>query len=987
LYYLRNQVEHSIETNTRSLARSLEQTFANQIDALDVALVVATGEIGRQLEARKINQQEINRYLENLTASLPYVDLVRATDERGDVIYGPGTLSPPSNVSDRDYFIRLRDDRNLGLFISEPLFGRIDKLWVWPIARRINKADGSFGGVIFARLKITEIERMLSEIKMESRGIIALRDKNFALIARYEVDGKNTVQTGDKKVSDPFREAFAKTPDEGTYETLATNSIDGVSRTYSYRRNPKYEFIISDGLDRNIALSQWRKQAVASSMFMLAFITLALILIWIDRKAWLHQQWEDKQRAADAQRLQQLLAKSQQVEAELSKSNALLGDSISSLAEGFVIFDENDRFVQCNEAYLNIYNASRDLRVPGASFEEIVRKGAERGQYQDAVGRIDDWVKERVRQHQAADGSQIEQVLSDGRCLLVIEYRTHSGFIAGNRIDITARKRAEEALRESERRFTDMLGNANLIAIMLDQKARLTYCNDYFLGVTGWRREDILNQNWFDLFIPPEEVQVKTVFASLLDSSPSSHFENEILTRSGARRLIRWNNSVLRSGTGEIIGAASLGEDITDRTRAEAERDSLEIRLRESQKMEAVGTLAGGIAHEFNNIIATVLGNAELALEDVSANPQAAKESVGEIVKAGKRARVLVQQILSFSRRHANERSSIILTPVVEESVRLLRRMLPARVAIDLRCADEVPPVLADANQIQQVIVNLVNNSVHAMKGKAGRIDISLDATVIDEVFAKAHPDLRVMYEKHPGHAVRLKVIDDGVGMDEITRTKIFEPFFTTKPVNEGTGLGLSVVHGIVLGHDGAIEVESEPGKGTTFILYLPTTNSTVTATVGNIKSVAASSSPIREKGLHVLYLDDDEALVFLVKRLLERQGYRVSTFTNQREALDALRADPAGFDLVLTDYNMPGMSGLDVAREVRSIRVGLPVAVTSGFIDEELRVQAAGAGVRELIFKAGDVEMFCEAVYRVVESIGVDGILRYTIEGGAERE
>lgn len=270
-----------------------------------------------------------------------------------------------------------------------------------------------------------------------------------------------------------------------------------------------------------------------------------------------------------------------------------------------------------------------------------------------------------------------------------------------------------------------------------------------------------------------------------------------------------------------VLGRVFSFTDITEQKRADAVRESLESQLRESQKMEAIGTLAGGIAHDFNNIIATILGNTELARQDATSNPRAL-ESLEEIRKAGTRARDLVQQILSFSRRQPTERKRIALCAAIRESVRLLRATLPARVVIEVHCADDVPPVLADATQIEQVVINLCTNATHAMHGGPGRIDIRLDMVTLDAVTVASHPALRAMHQKLPGRKVRLMVCDDGRGMDATTLSRIFEPFFTTKSVDEGTGLGLSVVHGIVRGHDGAILVESTPNKGATFTIYLP---------------------------------------------------------------------------------------------------------------------------------------------------------------------
>jgi len=410
--------------------------------------------------------------------------------------------------------------------------------------------------------------------------------------------------------------------------------------------------------------------------------------------------------------------------------------------------------------------------------------------------------------------------------------------------------------------------------------------------------------------------------------------------------------------------------DVSDRAAADAQRESLAEQLRESQKMEAIGTLAGGIAHDFNNILATILGNADLAHQELG-NDLRVAESLAEIRKASGRARNLVQQILSFSRRQPTEQIPMLLGPVIKESARLMRATLPARISIEVQCDPNAPMVRADATQIEQILINLMNNAAQAMHQKSGHIRVTLDTVTLDATLAGEHPallDMRKLHAIPSGHIVRLTVSDDGVGIDEATLKRVFEPFFTTKPPGEGTGLGLSVVHGIVQAHGGTIVIKSELGKGTVFTLYLPP-SSTQSSFFAPAENPTAPTSRTGD-GQHILYIDDDESLVFLVTRLMERRGCRISGFIDQREALDALRANPSGFDLLVTDYNMPGMSGLDVAREVRTIRADLPVAIASGFIDETLRAEADDAGVRELIFKANAAEELCEAFVRLAQAV-----------------
>ncbi len=387
---------------------------------------------------------------------------------------------------------------------------------------------------------------------------------------------------------------------------------------------------------------------------------------------------------------------------------------------------------------------------------------------------------------------------------------------------------------------------------------------------------------------------------------------------------------------------------------AESEREQIASQLRESQKMEALGTLAGGVAHDFNNALVAILGNVELARQDVGPG-HAALVSLEEINKAGRRGKDLVQQILSFSRRQGLERKPTSLALVLVESSRLIRATLPVGVQLDMDCKADTPAVLADALQVEQILLNLCANAAHSIQdqGRPGVIEVQLSA--YEQTQAETKGDLA------PGHYALLSVRDNGAGMDEATRSRIFEPFFTTKPVGKGTGLGLAVVHRIVKAHEAKIEAMSTVGRGSEFRIYFPAIDVIVTGFSETTPTIA----PIPVAGKHVLFVDDEETIVFLMKRLLERQGFRVSGYTDPRQAVVAARANPDQFDLVVTDYNMPNMSGLDLASALREIRADLPVVMTSGYIPEELREKAPAYGIRELIYKPDTVDDLCEAVTR----------------------
>jgi CheY-like chemotaxis protein len=298
------------------------------------------------------------------------------------------------------------------------------------------------------------------------------------------------------------------------------------------------------------------------------------------------------------------------------------------------------------------------------------------------------------------------------------------------------------------------------------------------------------------------------------------------------------------------------------------------------------------------------------------------------------------------------------MAPVIDQCVSLLKATLPARVTVQASIARSTQPIMADASQMLQVLVNLGTNAAHAMQEVGGTVDIRVESVTVDQRLANAHPDLE------PGKYARISVSDTGHGMDAATQLRIFEPFFTTKGVGEGTGLGLSVVHGIVASHGGVILVRSELNVGSTFELYLPAAE----AAVENPDGQPEPKVKTKGCGQRILCIDDDEPLMYLLKRLLERQGYQVTGYTDAREALDAFQANPDAFDAVVTDYNMPGLSGLEVARSISSIRPNLPVAVASGFITDELKTQALALGVTDLIFKPNAVEEYGEVVARLVK-------------------
>ena len=401
-----------------------------------------------------------------------------------------------------------------------------------------------------------------------------------------------------------------------------------------------------------------------------------------------------------------------------------------------------------------------------------------------------------------------------------------------------------------------------------------------------------------------------------------------------------------------VAGAAQLAAIVIERRLAD---DA----LRESQKMESLGTLAGGIAHDFNNILGAILGNLDLLRREPGIPPAAAAR-LEQINQSAQRARSLVQQILAFGRRQPQALRDQPLRPLVEESLALLRASLPAGVQLRAVLAEQPLLVRADATQVQQVLMNLCSNAWHALPPEGGTIEVGFDALPSE---GAARPGT----VQRAGCPVHLWVRDSGSGMDDATRARIFEPFFTTKPVGRGTGLGLAVVHGIVSEHGGSIAVDSAPGRGSTFHVYLPC-GEEAAARVGQPPAAAAgaAAAPAVARA-HILCVDDDDVMRLAEEGVLQSHGHLVTSFARGADALEAVRTAPQAFDLVVADYNMPGLSGLELARALAALRPELPVIISTGYVTDELRTQAATLGVRELVRKENTVEELGEAVRRLL--------------------
>ncbi len=478
------------------------------------------------------------------------------------------------------------------------------------------------------------------------------------------------------------------------------------------------------------------------------------------------------------------------------------------------------------------------------------------------------------------------------------------------------------------------LHNASFGGIILHDQMRILDCNKEMSDMTGFSKAELVGMNGFKLIAPGSLDQV----TQNIENGYAQRYEVEGIRKDGSvyPMAIRGKNILYK---GQEVRVAEL-RDISEIKQAEKETDKLATQLRQAQKMEVMGTLAGGIAHDFNNILSPILGYTEILLEDTSPEDMVTKKSLNNIYTSALRASELVGQILTFSRQENTEYKPIKIQPILKETINLIRATMPKNIElfhdIDYGC----PAVNADATQIHQVMMNLMTNAYHAMADDGGELRVSLVQKQVDSPVDEMVPGV-----KGGGYAC-LTVKDMGIGIEPDMVDKIFDPFFTTKEKGKGTGMGLSVIHGIVENMNGYIKVKSDYGHGTEFTVYLP-------LDVRNfIEMPLFDKKEVFQGKEHILLVDDEEQILDMEKMVLERLGYTISTRTSPIEALKAFQVSPEKFDMVITDLSMPGMTGDILGLELLKIRPSIPIILCTGFSDRITHESSIQMGMQGVLMK-----------------------------------
>ena len=647
----------------------------------------------------------------------------------------------------------------------------------------------------------------------------------------------------------------------------------------------------------------------------------------------------------------QCIIERKQVEEDLIKEKDFIHEVLNNVDSLVVVSDLNGNIVKLNGA---------GERLSGYRFEEIQERS-----FWDIL--ISSEERESVKSNFAnvktkglPNTCQNHCIAKDGGIRLInwrnTVLRNPDGslkYILSTGLDITEQNGAEEALRSSEKRFRELADSLPQVIFETDQKGKLTYVNQNAYDLFGYTRNDFEKGiNAIDMLIAEDRERAANGIAKVLEGKYVEHNEYNGQRKDGTTFPISiHSNRIVRNNN--LEGLRGLIIDLTKIKADEKEKSELQTQLQHAQRMEAIGTLAGGIAHDFNNILTAIIGYTELAMEDTP-KKSLPFSNLQNVLLAASRVKDLVQQILAFSRQAESMTKPVYVKAMVKEAIKFLRASIPATIDIAQNIQSD-SMVTADPSQILQVIMNLCSNAAHAMRNKGGILGISLED--VEFYLYTTAPIGEMEVRKF----IKLTVDDTGFGIPPELTDRIFDPFFTTKERGEGTGMGLSVVHGIVNEMGGKIQVESEMGKGAAFKIYMPVIENDAIQRIDKTKIIPMGKE-------RILFVDDEAIQVDLGKQILERIGYNVTTRTSSVEALEFFRAKPSEIDLVVTDMTMPKMTGDKLAKSILDIRSDIPIILCTGYSEQITEEKAREIGIRGFAMKPMVIEQLAHLVREAID-------------------
>ena len=593
------------------------------------------------------------------------------------------------------------------------------------------------------------------------------------------------------------------------------------------------------------------------------------------------------------------------------------------------------KFLEANPTIVDMFGYRTKEEFLGVNVSDLYKNSDDRKNY-----------NAKMLKNGAVKNEELQLVKKDGTAFVgsisAVVVKDENGevkYYDGIIEDITEQKRVLMELRKSEERFRSVYETAPLAFVVWDKNTRVVDWNKKAEDIFKWSKWEVIGKSFFDFLIPEAgRPKVEDIVSSLLNGTLLSHSTDENLTKDGEIIICDWNNSALHDGEGNVIGAISLGLDITERKRAEAEREKLQATLNQAQKMEAIGILAGGIAHDFNNILSSIFGYSQLAEIHID-TPEKARQHIGQVIKGAQRATALIKQILTLSRKSEYKKQPLSVFTVLKETLKLLRSSIPTTIEIKANIFSRAS-IMADPTQVHQVIMNLCTNAYQAMNETGGILTLGLDEVDISK---DSLPDLNML----PGRYLKLEVSDTGHGIDKKTLERIFDPYFTTKEIGKGTGLGLAVVDAVIKEHNGYIIPRSEVGQGSTFEVFWPIIEKASFPSIEEKEKIELPAGTER-----IMIVDDEKDILDVLQAILGRQGYQIAAFSDGASALETFARNPDQFDLIITDMTMPHMTGDALSAEILKIRKDIPIIFCTGYHETFTEDIARDIGISRYVLK-----------------------------------
>ncbi len=953
LSYRNNEIREATKN-----AEFLVQSLAYRQEQIAIETKQMLGTLAQLPDVQGLNASACNELFCELNKKYPLYSFIGATTPDGNVFASCPPFEPHTNLSDRKHVMDAVS--TLDFSAGEFIVGRVSKVQSINFSYPVIDGHENLIAILAAGIRLDEYARFFSKVNLPEGSVFLITDHKGTRLFRFPES--EAASPGSPIPIESFKRVSDSKSELGTYEATG---VDGVYRTYAFKQqrlkegsSPYLYLIVGIAKDRMVRNADFMTLGYLSILGILGFLAMYIALIfgnelltkpinqlveatrrfgqgemWV-RTGLPHLSDEVGQLAKSFDAMASLVEmrdiERRQAEEALRRSQRQLADIIEFFPDATYVINNEGKVIAWNRAMEELSKVSKDKMIGKGDFEYslpffenkrpllidmLFASEDEKMKHYDSVSTVGGAIvaETYAPNTYGGKGAYLWGVAS----ALFDEQGNVAGAIESIR-DITNRKLAEIALRESEERFSTFF-RVSPVATSLSRLSdgQLVDINDALVGLSGYTREEIIGRSTLDVGVWGNPEDRLKMLDTLQNQGRLKDFETKFRRKSGEILDVIISAEVIEmAGQQYMLG---LTHDITERKRGEEERKRLEEQLFQAQKMESVGRLAGGVAHDFNNMLGVIIGRAEMALEP-DASPDKLRHNLDEILKAGLRSADLTRQLLAFARKQTAIPKTLDLNDTISGMLKMLRRLIGEDIDLSWQPGPDLWKVKIDPSQVDQILANLVVNARDAISG-VGAITLRTENVEIDDSMIAETPEFI------PLEYVLLTVSDTGAGMNREVCEKIFEPFFTTKELGKGTGLGLSTVYGIVKQNEGFIYVDSTPGKGTTFRVYLPR----LTAPTADIPSKRAAAE--RPTGTEtILMVEDDEAILDLGKTVLEKLGYIVLTAPAPGHAIDLVENHQGEIHLLITDVVMPEMNGRELSERLTAICPKLKHLYMSGY-------------------------------------------------------